>query len=301
MIALSSSQEPLENLARALRTDTLDPMVVLDQIEDAFDRREGSLESFLPEPNRFTRLRRQARALAERFPTPDQRPPLFGVPVGVKDVFHVDGFETRAGSRLPDAEIRNIYGSEQARSVTLLKDAGALILGKAACTELAYFAPGPTRNPVNPEHTPGGSSSGSAAAVAAGLSPLTLGTQTIGSIGRPAAFCGVVGFKPSYERIARHGVVPLAEGADHVGTFTDTVDGAALAASILIEDWRHGLWHQLTSSREALSSCRPVLGRIEGPYAQLTDDQGAKRFEQACRRLLDQGFDIRSVPAMCTM
>ncbi len=294
----SPPPEPLEHLAQALRTGAVDLTAALEQIEQAFDRREGVLQTFLPEPNRFDRLRRRARALVERFPSPAQRPVLFGVPVGVKDVFHADGFETRAGSRLPTAELRELYGKEQARAVTLLENAGALILGKAACTELAYFAPGPTRNPVDPEHTPGGSSSGSAAAVAAGLSPLTLGTQTIGSIGRPAAFCGVVGFKPSYERISRQGVVPLAEGADHVGTFTHTVDGAALAASVLIEDWRPELWHQLTSDPQTRSENRPVLGRIVGPYAELTDDEGRERFDSACRRLIERGFVIRSVPAM---
>ncbi len=172
-------------------------MIDLDRVEALFAEREPEVRAFLPEEGRFDRLRREAAALEARWPDPERRPPLFGVLAGVKDIFHVDGFETGGGSRLPPEVLRG----PEAASVTTLRAAGALILGKAVSTEFAYFAPGPTRNPWNPEHTPGGSSSGSAAAVGAGLAPLALGTQTIGSIIRPAAFCGAVGYKPSYERI----------------------------------------------------------------------------------------------------
>src|SRR5690606_25275669 len=116
----------------------------------------------------------------------------------------------------------------EAEVVTALRRAGALILGKTVTTEFAYFQPGPTRNPHHPDHTPGGSSSGSAAAVAAGYCPLALGTQTIGSVIRPAAFCGVVGFKPSQDRISSGGLIPLSPSADHVGLFTQDVAGMRL-------------------------------------------------------------------------
>ncbi len=141
------------------------------------------------------------------------RPPLFGIPIGIKDIFHVNGFSTHAGSRLPPKQLMG----EEAKCVSDLKKAGALILGKTVTTEFAYFEPGPTMNPHNPNHTPGGSSSGSAAAVAAGLCPLALGSQTIGSIIRPASFCGVVGYKPSYDRISRDGVIPVSPSLDHIG------------------------------------------------------------------------------------
>ncbi len=180
---------------------------VLDQVSEAesqFEKRELLVKAFLPEEGRFDRLRQEAESLLARYPHIDDRPPLFGMLVGVKDIFHVDGFTTQAGSHLPSAVLQGA----QARSVTLLQRAGALILGKTVTTEFAYFSPGPTRNPHNPEHTPGGSSSGSAAAVAAGLCPLALGTQTIGSIIRPAAFCGVVGLKPGCDRISRDGGDP---------------------------------------------------------------------------------------------
>jgi len=255
----------------------------LDRLEDRFRDREPSLQAFLPEDGRFERLHREADALLAQYPDPKSRPELFGVPIGVKDIFHVDGFPTRAGSRLSPEELRG----PEAVSVTLLKQAGALVLGKTVSTEFAYFAPGPTRNPHHPERTPGGSSSGSAAAVAAELVPLALGTQTIGSIVRPAAFCGVVGFKCSYGRISAEGVIPLAPSLDHVGTLTPDVRGAAVAARLLCPDWR------TPAPRRRL-----VLGVPEGPFLARPSEEGRAHFHASCERLTQAGFEIWSMPAM---
>ncbi len=261
----------------------------LDRLEAHFDEREPLVLAFLPEEGRFARLRREAEALLKRYPQPESRPPLFGVLVGVKDIFHVDGFVTRAGSRLPP----EVLQGAEAESVMRLKNAGALILGKTASTEFAYFAPGPTRNPHHPDHTPGGSSSGSAAAVAAGLCPLALGTQTIGSITRPAAFCGVVGYKPSYDRISRAGVIPLSPSLDHVGTFTADVAGAILVADLLCRDWRAviGNWG-LEGGR------KPVLGIPEGAYLEHASEEGLAHFRGVCERLAAARYTIKPVRAM---
>ncbi len=255
----------------------------IDLLVARFGTREGELRAFVPEAGRFDRLRREARELLERHPNPEDRPPLFGVPVGVKDVFHVHGFLTRGGSRLPPEELHGL----EAESVTALRSAGALILGKTVSTEFAYFAPGETRNPRNPGHTPGGSSSGSAAAVGAGLCPLALGTQTIGSVCRPAAFCGVTGFKPSYDRISRSGLVPLAPSLDHAGTFTADVAGAELAASLLCRGWK-----------EAELDRQPVLGVPEGPYLKRASDEGREHFAAVRGRLEEAGYAIKAVPAL---
>jgi len=118
--------------------------------------------------------------------------------------------------------------------VSLLKEAGAIILGKTVSTELAVFAPGKTRNPHNPEHTPGGSSSGSAAAVAAAMVALSVGTQTNGSVIRPAAYCGVYGYKPSFGRISRHGVLEQSPPLDTIGVFARDLDDLALIADVLM-------------------------------------------------------------------
>lgn len=155
--------------------------------------------------------------------------PLHGVPVGIKDIVDTQDMPTENGSplfagRRPKAD---------ASVVSMLKDAGAVIMGKTVTTELAAFRSGKTRNPLNPEHTPGGSSSGSAAAVADGMVPLALGTQTAGSVIRPAAYCGVVGFKPSFGQISRAGILSQSPALDTVGVFARSVEDAALLADCL--------------------------------------------------------------------
>jgi Asp-tRNA(Asn)/Glu-tRNA(Gln) amidotransferase A subunit family amidase len=191
--------------------------------------------AFLAEAGRWRRVEGEVAALGGRWPVGGERPgALFGVAVGVKDVFRVEGLPTRAGSRLPAA----VLGGAEAEAVRRLRAAGAVVLGKTVTTEFAYYEPGPTRNPRAPGRTPGGSSSGSAAAVAAGLVPLALGTQTIGSICRPAAFCGVVGFKPSFGRVPTAGLIPLAPSYDHVGVLAANVEWARRAAAVLLDGWR---------------------------------------------------------------
>lgn len=275
----------LPTLAAALRSSDLSLTAYLDQLMAHFNEREPEVLAFVPEKSRFHRLEQEAKALLQKYPHPGQRPSLFGVPIGVKDIFHVKGFETQAGSRLPT----QILQGDEAASVTALRRAGALILGKTITTEFAYFAPGPTRNPHNSAHTPGGSSSGSAAAVAAGLSPLTLGTQTIGSINRPAAFCGVVGYKPSYDRISRVGVIPLAGSLDHIGGFTADVAGMQVAAALLCADWDPTM---------AAPAHRPILGIPAGPYLHRASTAALTHFEQVCTRLRDAGFTLLEVAAM---
>lgn len=274
----------LAPLAQALRSGELNLSDYLSQLETYFETENERIQALLPEAHRFERLRREAAALEARYPDPSARPPLFGVPVGVKDIFHAEGFVTQAGSKLP-AEI--LTGPE-AESVTLLKQAGALILGKTVTTEFAYFAPGPTRNPHNIGHTPGGSSSGSAAAVAAGLSPLALGTQTIGSVVRPAAFCGCVGFKPSAGRVSRAGVIPLSPTLDHVGFFTQDVPGAILAAGVLVREWQ----------ADVSPGQPPVLGIPVGPYLEKASSEGLAHFQATCQKLAQAGYTIKEVPAM---
>ncbi len=155
--------------------------------------------------------------------------PLLGIPIGVKDIMHVRGLPTGMGS----AAFEGVVPAESATLVQRLEAAGAFVLGKTVTAELAYYTPGKTRNPWNPAHTPGGSSSGSAAAVAAGMVPAALGTQTNGSVIRPAAFCGVVGYKPSAGLIPRSGVLEFSRSLDQVGVFARTVEDAALVAAAL--------------------------------------------------------------------
>lgn len=273
----------IRELASALRDGSLPLLDYLEQLEAYFEKREPEVLAFVPEENRFQRLRREAQNLLDQYPEPATRPPLFGVPFGVKDIFHVKGFPTQAGSRVPAEEL----SGPQSAVVTALKQAGVLVMGKTVTTEFAYFAPGPTRNPHNPQHTPGGSSSGSAAAVGACLCPLTLGTQTIGSINRPAAFCGVVGYKPSYDRISRSGGIPLSPSVDHVGFFTQDVAGMALVVGLVAMRWQQDVvppW--------------PVLGIPRGPYMERASREGALHFRDVTEKLGHAGYTIKLVDAM---
>jgi Asp-tRNA(Asn)/Glu-tRNA(Gln) amidotransferase A subunit family amidase len=253
----------------------------IDQAQARVEARDAAVRALLPEAGRFDRLRGEARALCDRYPQPHQRPPLFGVLVGVKDIFHVDGYATHAGSRLPASALQ---GAE-ADAVSRLKRAGALIVGKTVTTEFAHFAPGPTRNPHDLDHTPGGSSSGSAAAVAAGFCDLALGTQTIGSIIRPASFCGVVGFKPTYDRVSRDGVIPLAPSLDHVGCLATDVATVTRAARVMVTTW----------AQAAARHGRPILGVPQGPYLEHASAETLEWFHGVCAALTEAGYELRRV------
>jgi Asp-tRNA(Asn)/Glu-tRNA(Gln) amidotransferase A subunit family amidase len=172
----------------------------------------------------------QARALDQLRLQGKPIGPLHGVPIAIKDIFDTADMPTENGSVLCAGRTP----SRDATVVSLLRAAGAVIMGKTVTTEFAYFFPGKTRNPHNPEHTPGGSSSGSAAAVAAGMVPLAIGSQTNGSTIRPAAYCGAIGFKPTHGLISRHRVLPLSCTLDHVGLFARTIDDVALLCEQLV-------------------------------------------------------------------
>jgi Asp-tRNA(Asn)/Glu-tRNA(Gln) amidotransferase A subunit family amidase len=144
--------------------------------------------------------------------------PLSGIPFGAKDIIETQGMATEYGSPLYKGRL----GSEDAAIIRELRSRGAILLGKTVTTAFAYRTPGPTRNPRNLEHTPGGSSSGSAAAVAAGMVPFTVGEQTRGSMIRPASYCGVTGFKPTYNLLPMEGVLPVSKSLDTLGLFTHT-------------------------------------------------------------------------------
>jgi len=172
----------------------------------------------------------QAEALDQHRRAGHPLGPLHGVPVGIKDIFDTQGLPTENGTVL-DAG-RKPWND--CHVVSRLRQSGAVIMGKTVSTELAVYGPGKTRNPHNPAHTPGGSSSGSAAAVAAGMVPLAVGSQTNGSVIRPASYCGVVGFKPTFGLISRAGVLKLSYLLDHVGVFARNILDAALLADVLV-------------------------------------------------------------------
>lgn len=274
----------LATTAAMLRTGALDLHEYIDVTLRHIEIDDALIQSILPEPNRRERLQREATQLLAEWPNPAMRPSLFGLLVGVKDVFHTDGFTTRAGTEVPP----EAFAGEEAVVVTRLRRQGALILGKTVTTEFAFAEPGATRNPHNLAHTPGGSSSGSAAAVAAGFAALAVGTQTIGSVIRPAAYCGIVGYKPTLHRIPSSGMVYFSPTIDHVGLFTQDAKGMKVAASALLDDWRDvsGILP------------RPSLAVPVGEYLLQTSLPGLEAFETQVARLREAGVRVVAVAAL---
>jgi Asp-tRNA(Asn)/Glu-tRNA(Gln) amidotransferase A subunit family amidase len=284
-MAASAFEGSLAELATGLRSDVLDVTAMIEAACDAIDLVNPSLLALLPEPARRARLLDEAAALEHRFPAPAERPPLYGVPMAVKDVIRVDGFPTQAGSALPP----ELFEGPEATVVSRLRVAGALVLGKTVTTEFAYFEPAATRNPRAPGHTPGGSSSGSAAAVAAGLAPLALGTQTVGSVIRPAAFCGVAAFKPSYGRAPSAGVVYYAPSIDTVGWFASDAAGLIEAARVLLDDWREPVRVPTRALRVAVP---------QGPYLEHVEPAALEAFSNTLETLAAAGVEVYRVPAL---
>jgi len=206
--------------------------------------------------------------------------PLKGLPVGVKDIIDTADMSTGYGSPLYEGH----RPARDAACVALARHAGALMLGKTVTTEFAYFQPGRTRNPHDPGRTPGGSSSGSAAAVADGMVPLAFGTQTAGSVIRPASYCGCVGYKPSIGLIDRTGVRPFADGLDTVGVFAATVEDAAFFVSVLAG--RPALRVDGAAFRPRVGLCRTHEWDAAGPATR-------NALEEAARRLGAAGIPVR--------
>lgn len=275
---------PLAPHAAALREGVIDLHAEIDRALARIDRFDPRVRAFLPESGRRDRVHAAAEALAQRHPDVATRPPLFGVLVGVKDIFAVDGLPTRAGSALPPEEFASL---PQGPAISRLVEAGAIILGKTVSTEFAYFDAGATTNPHHARHTPGGSSSGSGAAVASGMAPLAIGSQTVGSVLRPAAYVGVVGYKGTYDRVSTEGAVAYSLSVDHVGWFTQGVAGARLVAAAVLSGWR---------AETLPPAALPVLGVPDGPYLAQAEPATLAAFEAGLAVLAARGVTIRRVP-----
>lgn len=207
------------NQLRDYRMSSID---LVEQCLDTIDKHEDSLKAWVVVD--ADNARQEAAARDRELKSGQLRGPLHGIPVGIKDIIDVQGLPTLAGSPLRE----RVPAEHDATVVQRLREAGAVILGKTATTQWAAFDPPPTRNPWNLEHTPGGSSSGSAAAVAIGMCLASLGSQTGGSISRPASYCGVAGCKPTFGRVSRTGVVPVSSHLDHMGPIARSAHDLAI-------------------------------------------------------------------------
>jgi Asp-tRNA(Asn)/Glu-tRNA(Gln) amidotransferase A subunit family amidase len=241
----------------------------------------------------------QARAADELRLSGQPTGSLHGVPVGIKDIFDTADMPNENGSVLYAGRTP----SRDATVVTMLRAAGAVILGKTVTTEFAYFSPGKTRNPHNSEHTPGGSSSGSAAAVAAEMVPLALGSQTNGSTIRPAAYCGVIGFKPTHGLIPRHGIFTLSRTLDQVGLFARTIDDIALLAEQLVgyderdPDTRPRARLPFVQVSAEEPPLPPMFAFVKTPHWERVDNDTKEGFAEIVEHLGDQVEELELFPS----
>ena len=272
----------LEQLCEQLKSGEL-PLeeYILNSLQKV-DASEDSIQALLPEPHRKQRLLAEARQLELKYPDPATRPPLYGILIGVKDLFNVDGMPTQAGSQIPAEAFRG----KEAVLVTKLKELGAMVLGKTVSTEFAYFFPGNTRNPLNPEYSPGGSSSGSAAAVAAGYCPVAIGTQTIASIIRPASYCGICGYKPTLGLVPLLGVFPFAGSGDAAGLFAPRLHVIHTTAIKL----------GIVSQGDALDVKKDIcFAVVKGDFLQQAEPDVRQNFAKTLAKLIEHGYRYQEV------
>lgn len=265
----------LSDIESLVGTGELSPLGVLDESMRAVASRDQEILAW--SHLALESARHTAADLAEEARRHGPRGPLHGVPVAVKDIFDTAGLPTEWGSetqrgRVPEADCELVES---------LVSRGCILLGKTHTTAYAYFDTGPTRNPHDPEHTPGGSSSGSAAAVAAGMVPLAIGSQTQGSVLRPASFCGIAGFKPSFGVLPLGGVMPFAPSLDHAGLFAATAGDLRVA------------WRALDFETESLPANEIFV--VDWPPRGGVEPSMAMAFRSALQSLAAAGVTVRRV------
>ena len=272
----------LTEAAGAIRKGTLSPV---EYVRALFAR----VDSVEPRVQAWTTIDREAvlaeaRQLEMEAQKKQYRGPLHGIPVGVKDIFYTKGMRTTMGSNA----FASFVPTYDADVVRKLKHAGAIIMGKCVTTILVFLDPGPTRNPWNTNHTPGGSSSGSAAAVAARMCPVSIGSQTVGSVGRPGAYNGVVSIMPTQSRISLAGAFPLAWSLDHVGAFSRSVADLEVLVDSLSES-------PLLGHATRTGTPRLRIGIAKGFFFEKADTESRAGIEALAQKLEASGFQISEI------
>ncbi len=281
--------------AAQIREGAVSPVALAESLLARIDALDADLKAWVTiDRDAVLSAAREREAEAQRGET---RGPIHGVPVGLKDIFYTEGMLTACGSRV----YSDFVPGFDATSTAKIKAAGGIILGKAVTTEFATSDPSPTRNPWNLEHTPGGSSSGSSAAVAARMVPAALGSQTGGSTCRPAAYNGIVGLKPTYGRISRYGVVPVSWSLDHVGILTRTVADAALMLSVLSgeDDNDPGSLRQPVPdfvAQMAEYDRPPRIGLVRQYYQDYATEEIWAHTEAVANQLAEAGAEVEEIP-----
>ena len=284
----------LSESAYRIAVGELSPVDLVESLLHRIDALEPALNAWVYLDREAVLSEAKAKALEI---SSARRPvgPLHGVPIGLKDIYYTEGVPTTACSKL----YAGFVPDYDATTVALLKNAGAIMLGKTVTTEFACMDPSPTLNPWNPEHTPGGSSSGSAVAVAARMCAAALGSQTVGSVLRPASYNGIVGLKPTYGRVSRYGIIPVSWSLDTAGWMTRTVEDAALLLNIMAG----------ADSRDPVASARPAenylaaldaaapphIGFLGGYFEENAEAETRSHTRQVVDKLSEAGAVIEEI------
>jgi Asp-tRNA(Asn)/Glu-tRNA(Gln) amidotransferase A subunit family amidase len=262
------------------------------KVDDYLTQCAARADEVEPELKAFT-----ARASLQELLDQSGAGPLMGIPVAVKDIIATKDFVTSNGSAI----YKNFVPSEDAEIVKKIRSLGGVVFGKSVTTEFAWRHAGATTNPWNSAHTPGGSSSGSAAAVACGIVPLGLGSQTAGSIIRPASFCGVVGYKASFGSVPRKGVHPVSGSLDHIGFFTRSVADARYAFNLLrntaIDEEDAIIVQELAQKplSEVLENRKPRIGILKTPFDELLSQEQIEAVKKAESLLNQYGVSTKEI------
>jgi aspartyl-tRNA(Asn)/glutamyl-tRNA(Gln) amidotransferase subunit A len=278
--------------AEEIRQGRLSPVALLERCLGQIDRYEERVRAWVLVDR--AGAMEQARQAEAEVKAGHWRGPLHGIPLGIKDIIDVFDFPTAAGSRL----WKDSIARQDATVVRRLRSAGAVLVGKTVTTQYASFDPPPTRNPWKTSRTPGGSSSGSAAAVACGMCLGALATQTGGSITRPASYCGVASIKPTFGRVSTNGVLPLAPSMDHIGAITGCVrDLSFIMQAIAGADPQDSECSNLPVSDLSIHGKLkpPRLGRVRGLFDRLADTTMSAMVDRATATLAARGATIQEV------
>ena len=260
--------------AKRIKNDQLTPLDLLESLLARIEELEPRLDAWVTVD--VEGARKVAKILTREAKNGDLRGLLHGIPVGIKDIYDTMGLKTTMGSPIYADHVPD----RDAVIVTKLREAGAVILGKTETTEFAYLDPAPTRNPWNTGHTPGGSSSGSAAAVAAKMCPLAFGTQTGGSVMRPASFCGVTAIKPTHDLLSREGIYPQSWSLDHVGFMARSVEDLKLTLGAL------------TGVETQPRIRKPRIGIPTAYFNEAGTEEVTRNYEETVKRLRSAGAEI---------
>jgi Asp-tRNA(Asn)/Glu-tRNA(Gln) amidotransferase A subunit family amidase len=274
----------IHSAAAAVRAGKATPLDLVDMCLKNIDRYETKVRAWVFVDRDYAKS--EAKRLTEELGKGQYRGPLHGIPVAVKDIFDVCDWPTAAGSHLWEKSIAR----QDCEVVRRLRDAGAIFLGKTVTTQYASFDPPVTRNPWKLDRTPGGSSSGSAAALATGMCLGALGSQTGGSLTRPASYCGVTACKPTYGSVPLEGIVPLAWSMDHPGPMARCVQDLGLMLAVLADSWR-GSIHE--------GPVPPHLTRVHGLFQDMAEPSVREAMEEITCKLEAAGapLDAAALPA----